>query len=82
MAVKDVTDISYNHRRIRQDSVVSLLDALRDKASTGELVGLLTIYVDKDGVWHHARDLFNSDSPALFGYIDIVKHGLVEDYLG
>ena len=81
MTVRNVTDISYVHPRVRQQDAVDMLKALLEKADAGELVGALVIYVDNKGDWHHKRDMFNCDMPTLLGYLEVIKMNLAHRFL-
>lgn len=77
----ELRDISHIHRRHRSQTAVDLLDKLRNKADSGELVGVIALSVDKYGTWRHDRDMFNSDVPAMIGYLEMLKTNLVHKYL-
>ena len=76
-----VHDITYVHPRARQETTVAMLDMLRARADTGEMVGALVVWIDSKGIWHHDRDSFVMDHPGMIGYLEICKQNLVHRYL-
>ena len=79
--LKPPVDISYVNKRVRQQSVVDLLQEWRDRADRGEVVGVALLALDSNGVWRDARDLFSSDMPTLLGYLGLMKHRMEAQYL-
>lgn len=79
--LKPIESIDYVNPRARQQSLVDMLTELRDAADSGEVVGMLCLWIDKDGTWHHKRDMFQQDIPAIIGYCELTKHKMVNDYL-
>lgn len=76
--VRSIGDI---HPRVRSQSTVDLLDAMRERADAGELVGVLVLSINAKGVWRHDRDAFVSDFPTLLGYLEMLKINLTHRFL-
>lgn len=76
-----VGDISSANKRARQPSLVDMLEGIRARADDGEIVGAVVVYIDKEGVWNHKRDLFYVDTPTMLGYLQLVELRIGQNYL-
>ena len=76
-----LVDIGERHRRGRQPSLIADLQAALAKAESGEMVGMLILHVNNKGVWQYDRNTFHSDTPTLIGYLQLVAHRLITEYL-
>lgn len=68
-------------RRGYQPAVVRMLEELLESARRGEVTGVLAIWVDDHGHWHHQRDLDNSDTPNAIAHLDMFRLQLGYKYL-
>ena len=77
--MSNVTEAPF--RLSRQQDVVNLLTDLTRRADAGEIVGVLVVYIDSNGIWRHNRNMENSDTPTSIGYLELVKQRFGREYL-